>query len=635
MVMRAGVAIGIAGFCSILTWPLCACLSAAVLLSAMSVAAAAPKRVLLLQSFGSQFEGGAKDIRAELGRQYPEALDVYEILLTDTSADQSVEDLFADYLRALLSDRQPDVVVTIGGPATRFFQRHRRQLFSSAPLVLTGLEQRVVASAGLTANDTAVASSLDFASVVEIILRILPQTGNVAIVIGNSPLEQFWLGQLHTVLDPFQSHVAFTWFNELSFDEMLKRAAALPPRSAIFFALLQVDAAGVRSDERDALSRLHAVANAPIFSYNDAYLGDIVGGPASSRRDLIRQAASVVVRILRGEVAGDIKTPPLESGPPRFDWRELRRWNISESRLPPGSEVMFRPPTAWEQYRWQIVMVGGALSAQMLLIVGLFYERRRRRYAEATSRQRMFELAHINRTTTAGELSASIAHEIGQPLGAIAANGSAALRWLKRATPDLGKAQAALERVVSEAHRASDVLGTIRSMFKKSDQEKAALDVNIIVEEVLTLLHGDLLRRRILVKASLRSGLREVVANRVQLQQVILNLLVNAADAMDSVTDRDRVLKVTSEKQKPSGVLITVEDSGLGVEPKDIERIFEPFYTTKTEGMGMGLSICRSIIESHGGRLIATPCHSCGLAMQISLPSANGGALLVDAEAAE
>jgi C4-dicarboxylate-specific signal transduction histidine kinase len=221
-------------------------------------------------------------------------------------------------------------------------------------------------------------------------------------------------------------------------------------------------------------------------------------------------------------------------------------------------------------------------------------------------------------------------------LGAIAANGSAALRWLTRATPNLGEAQAALERIVGEAHRASDLLGTIRSMFKKSDLKKGALDVNILVEEVLTLLHSDLLRRRIMVKTSLRAGLPQVVANRVQLQQVIMNLLVNAADAMNSVTDRDRVLKVTSEKQKPAGVLIIVEDSGLGVEPKDIERIFEPFYTTKTEGMGMGLSICRSIVESLGGRLIATPGHPCGLAMQISLPAgANGGALLVDADAAE
>ena len=143
---------------------------------------------------------------------------------------------------------------------------------------------------------------------------------------------------------------------------------------------------------------------------------------------------------------------------------------------------------------------------------------------------------------------------------------------------------------------------------------------HVLIEEVLAVLHNDFLRRNIMVRSRLGTGLPTVMANRVQLQQVILNLCVNAADAMDSVNDRDRVLKVMSERQS-SGVSITVEDSGAGVEPKNIERIFEPFYTTKSDGMGMGLSICRSIIEEHGGRLVATPGRLCGLAIQISLPA--------------
>jgi C4-dicarboxylate-specific signal transduction histidine kinase len=233
----------------------------------------------------------------------------------------------------------------------------------------------------------------------------------------------------------------------------------------------------------------------------------------------------------------------------------------------------------------------------------------------------MSELAHLNRSATAGELSASIAHEVKQPLSAIAANGSAALRWLAKATPDLGEARAALERIVDAARHAGEVIDTIRSMFRKSDDERLALKPDVVIEEVLALLHTDLQRRGILIETRLRPGLPAIEANRVQLQQVILNVLVNAAEAMDSVTDRARILKITLERKEPSDILLTVEDSGPGVEPKNITGIFEPFYTTKPTGMGMGLAICRSIVEAHGGRMFATPGRWYGLAVHISLPA--------------
>ena len=272
----------------------------------------------------------------------------------------------------------------------------------------------------------------------------------------------------------------------------------------------------------------------------------------------------------------------------------------------------------------------------MLLIGGLFYERHRRRYAEAASREHMSELAHVNRSATAGELSASIAHEVKQPLAAITANGGAALRWLAKATPDLGEARAALQRMVDAAHHAGDIIHTVRLMFKKSDGERFAVNANALIKDVLTLLRGDLERRRILVETRLRADPPEIVASRVQLQQVILNLVINAAEAMHSTTDRDRVLRVTSERQEATGILITVEDTGPGIEPENIERIFKPFYTTKSEGMGMGLAICRSIVEAHGGRLFATPGPSCGLALHIALPAdAIGGTQKAGAEPAD
>jgi signal transduction histidine kinase len=383
--------------------------------------------------------------------------------------------------------------------------------------------------------------------------------------------------------------------------------------------------------------KLRALANAPIFTWYDAYFGNgIVGGPLISVQDRTRKIANVAVRILQGEAPSQITTPSVELGVPKFDWREMQRWGISEDRLPLGSGVYYRDPTAWERYRWQIVSIAGALLVQTLLIVSLFYERHRRRNAEAASRQHLSELAHMNRSSTAGELSASIAHEMMQPLAAIVAGGNAGLRWLAKAKPNLDKARASFEGVIAAAEHAGNVIRSIRSMFKKSDDEKVGLNPNRLIQEVLELSRANLRRRKISVETHLRTSLPEIIGNRVQLQQVVLNLLANAVDAIDSGTDGDRMLKITANRQEPSGVQITIEDSGPGIAPENMARIFEPFYTTKPQGMGMGLTICRSIVDAHGGCLVAAPSRLGGLAMQISLPaSATGRALSVDADAAE
>jgi signal transduction histidine kinase len=400
-----------------------------------------------------------------------------------------------------------------------------------------------------------------------------------------------------------------------------ERTANLPDRTTILYTNIRKDGAGVNYVPREALTIFAENANRPIIVDTETYIGyGAVGGFVSDPAWIGREAANFALRILGGQSALQIPIQPADRHAV-FDWRQLQRWGVSESSLPAGSEIRFREPGPWEQYRRQIVAIAGALLVQTLLIIGLLYERRLRRYAEATSRQQMSELARMNRTATAGELSASIAHEVKQPLAAITANGSAALRWLAKATPDLSEARAALERIVDNARHAGSVIDTIRSMFKKSDGERVTLNANALIEEVLALVRRDLERRRIFVETRLRSNLSQIVANQVQLQQVMLNLLVNAAEAMDSTTDHDRVLRITSDQQQPFGIVITVEDSGPGIEPENIERIFERFYTTKPGGMGMGLAICRSIIEAHEGRLSAAPGRLGGLTMQISLPA--------------
>jgi PAS domain S-box-containing protein len=232
------------------------------------------------------------------------------------------------------------------------------------------------------------------------------------------------------------------------------------------------------------------------------------------------------------------------------------------------------------------------------------------------------EVARVRQRLAMGEMAASIAHEIAQPLAAIALNGSVGLRWLAAAPPDLDEARAALKRIVDDGRRATEVIDSIRSMFNREGQTRAPQDINQLISEVLALVRSDVENQRVSVRTELGDGLPHVPANLVQLRQVMVNLIMNAVDAMSPVTNRPRVLRLKTDVHESSRLLITVQDSGTGILPQDVDRIFDPFFTTKSHGMGMGLSICRSIVENHGGRLSVFPGKPDGSIFHVVLPIA-------------
>ena len=369
----------------------CACVGATILLLfTLDTAAAESKRVMMLHSFGRDskpWSDYAKNIRGELDRQSPWPLDITEHpLLAARSGEASPDAAFAEYLRALYAERPLDLIVSFGAPAVAFVQRHRQQLFATTPMIFTAVEQRRVQYSILTSNDTVVAVAHSFPAIFENILRVLPDTTTIAMVSGNSPNERFWAEEMRREGTRFANRISFVWYNDLPFEEVLKRAAELPTNSAIYWHLVNVDAAGVVHDNDRALRRLYAVANAPIFSYHDTFFGlGVVGGPMHSLVEGSRGTAAVAIRILSGEKPSDIKIPATGFATPKFDWREMQRWGISERRLLPGSEIYFRDPSAWDRYRVHILLACAVFLLQSALISWLFYQRRKRSRSEAVA----------------------------------------------------------------------------------------------------------------------------------------------------------------------------------------------------------------------------------------------------------
>jgi C4-dicarboxylate-specific signal transduction histidine kinase len=251
----------------------------------------------------------------------------------------------------------------------------------------------------------------------------------------------------------------------------------------------------------------------------------------------------------------------------------------------------------------------------------------------AIERKRGEEALRVARVLTMGELAASIAHEVNQPLAAVVTNAGAALRWLAADPPNLEEAREALARISQDGNRASQVIRRIRAFLKKGDGQAAPLDINEAIQDAVTIARGDLVKNRVALRLDLSSQLRPVVGDRIQLQQVVLNLVMNGSDAMSSTAmssaaDASRELVVSSRNVAgPEGrpaVLVAVRDSGAGVKPEDMSRMFDAFFTTKATGMGMGLSISRSIVEDHGGNLWATPNQGLGLTVQFTLPAERG-----------
>ena len=583
-----------------------------------------PKRVVMLQSFGLHFKPWTdytEALRSEMSRRSKTPIEFLDhTLLTARVDDDSALAPFVDYLQALYAKRAPDLIVALGAPAAEFVQRYRHRLFPKTPMLITAVEARRVQYDKLTENDAVAAVAHDFPAALETILQVLPSTKVIAVVNGASPNEVFWQAEFERELAPLSGRVELRWYNRLSFEDILKDAVNLPPHSAIFWHLMSVDAAGVTHEGNTALQTLSSAANAPIFSYLDVFFdGSIVGGSMHSVEEGTAVAAAAAIRILNGEKAGDIKVPPTRFKLPRFDWRQMQRFGISDSNLPPGSTVYFQEPTVWQRYSWQIALITAVILAQAGLISALLNAHGRRRLAEIQSAQRTKELAQANRFAMAGELTASIAHEINQPLGAILTNAETADAILKSPTPDIAELKDIVKDILHDDQRASEVIRRMRSLLKKAPFDLKNFDLNEMVRETIDLLSAIAVGRKVELSSFLAPIALPIIGDHIQLQQVIINLVVNAIDAMKDTPTEKRIITIRTSRVE-NFVQLSVSDRGSGISEDRLKEVFEPFFTSKAEGMGMGLSIARTIVEAHNGLIWVINRDHGGASFRIKLP---------------
>ena len=613
-------------------WFIMLLVSAAVAWSLVFVSLAAslaaeplPRSVLIIDQSGPGlpfYAGISSGIRAAVISGSASQVSIYhEQLDVSRFRGPVYEHSLNAHFRVKYRDKRVGVIIAVGSAALEYVLRSRAELWPEVPVVFTFVDKPAIAQLELPPDVTGNTLQSHPRDMVAVARTLVPDIKRIALV-GDPPENQTYYRDLKKEVPIVAADLEFIDLTGLTMTELRKRVAALPDQTAILHTSIYSDGEGHSLIPADAVALVAETANRPIVVDLDTHFGrGSVGGLITTSSSLGEAAGKIALRILNGEIASNIPIKESELARPIFDWRQLNRFGISEANLPPGSEVRFRELTAWEQYRWQIMLIAAALVIQTTLIIWLYYEHRRRRYAEANSRSALAKFADMNRVATAGELTASIAHEIKQPLAAMVTNANAGLRWLAKETPDLDETREAMKNVVSDGHRASEVIGSVQAMFKKDSQVKTPVDLNNVIQDVLGLVQGDLETQGILVQSGLTRPLPLILGNKGQLQQVILNLVRNAADAMDSVSGRARVLTIKTAIHGSDGVLLSVEDSGTGIAAKDIDRIFESFFTTKSQGMGMGLSICRSIIEAHNGRLWASSGVDHGSVFNIVLPA--------------
>ncbi|BBC01941.1 sensor histidine kinase [Bradyrhizobium elkanii] len=690
----------------------------------------------------------AEAARKRLLERSPQKVEIdAEFLDLARNKDPANELRTVTFLRHKYAQRPPDLVMTLGSAALPFIMKHRDEIAPNVPVVFTSISPQTYAAVRPPPQVTGIVSDFNLDRTVELAERLQPEASRLFVIAGSGDTDRRWQAIARTTLESRERKFDVTYLFELPYAKLVGEVSKIPQDAIVILLTVFADGDGGAFIPAEVATALSAVSPAPVYAPYDTFLGNgAVGGFVEPFESVGVAAADMAIEIMEGRDPTAL-APRTNPGQYRVDYRAMERWSLREHNLPPGTSVLFKSPTIWDEHRGTVLSTLFIFGLQSLFVGALLIQRRKRlrvenllkeseermtfaaaaaniglwqfdrntdefwasehcrtlfgivpgmpltrkaflaavhaddlgiatsalrgafdakqaeisdirillprdevrwvrmraryyaehggeshqlggifidvtdrKFAEAEAALQRQEVEHLMRVSVLGELSGSIAHEINQPLTAILSNAQAALHLMAQKAPDLAEVRDALEEIVHEDNRAGEVIRRLRSLLRKGERKAESVKLNDLINSTIGLLNSELIRRDVNVKLELADNLPMTSGDPIQLQQVLLNLVMNAMDAMASTPTAKRSVLISTHEKPTGSVEVRVKDRGHGIPLSANGHLFEPFYTTKQHGLGLGLTICSTIIQAHGGKLTLVNDQNDGAIAGFSVP---------------